>query len=158
MSTAAQSVTLVLWAATPERPRDAATPLVYALAARALGAEVEVHYTGAAVEWLFPGVAARACCDAAGARTVLDLLRETRAHGVRHYACSMAVAERAAGRTLIAEGRRCRGRRYGDGTRARGPRPARVLRRPGASRTDDQPDDARPMCPELSIFRDASSL
>lgn len=98
-----QSVTLVMWAATPERPRDAATPLVYALAARALGAEVEIHYTAGAVEWLFPDVAARAVCDQAGTRTVLDLLRETRAQGVRHYACSMAVAERAGGRPLIAE-------------------------------------------------------
>lgn len=98
-----RTVTIVLWAATPERPRDVAAPLLYALAARALDAEVEVHFTGEAVEWLFPGVAARANCDALGSRTVLDLLREARAQGVRHYACSMAAAERAQGRSLIDE-------------------------------------------------------
>lgn len=94
---------VVLWAAGPGRPGLAAAPFVYALAARALDADVEIHYTADCVRWLVPGVADAACTDAARTRTVLDLIRETKAAGVRHYACTMALAEHAPGAALIAE-------------------------------------------------------
>lgn len=94
---------VVLWSAGPVRPGLAAAPFVYALAARALDADVEIHYTADCVCWLVPGVADRAFTDAARTRTVLDLIRETKAAGIRHFACAMALAEHAAGVALIPE-------------------------------------------------------
>lgn len=94
---------VVLWSAGPDRPGLAAAPFVYALAARALDADVEIHYTADCVRWLVPGVADGAFTDAAQTRTVLDLIRETKAAGIRHYACAMALAEHAPGAALIPE-------------------------------------------------------
>ena len=47
-----ERLALLIWAATPEHPELAVTPLVHALAARALDAEVEIHFAGPAVRWL----------------------------------------------------------------------------------------------------------
>lgn len=103
MAQATPAIVVVLWAAGPERPEMAAAPFVYALAARALEMDVEMHYTAASVRWLVPGTAVAAFTDRARTKTVLDYIRETRAAGVRHYACAMALAEHGAGASLIAE-------------------------------------------------------
>jgi predicted peroxiredoxin len=50
-------LTLLLWAATPDHPDLCVTPLVHALAARALDAEVEIHFAGPADRLLVAGVA-----------------------------------------------------------------------------------------------------
>lgn len=94
---------IVLWMAGPERPQMAAAPFVYALAARALDAEVEMHYTSDCVRWLLPGVAEHAFTDTARTKTVLDFILETAAAGVRHFACAMALNEHGDGRALIPE-------------------------------------------------------
>jgi predicted peroxiredoxin len=98
---------IVVWSAGPERPVQAAAPFVYALAARALDLEVEMHFTSTAVRWLVPGVAEAAYTDAAHSRTVADYRREAHDAGVRLLACSMALAEHAPGEPLVME---CDGR------------------------------------------------
>lgn len=90
-----QRLVIVVWSAGPERPVLAAAPFVYALAARALDLDVEMHFTSTAVRWLVPGVAESAYTDAARTQTVADYLRQAHGAGVRLLACSMAVAEHA---------------------------------------------------------------
>ena len=92
-----------MWAADPTAPDRAAAPFVYALAARALEVDVEMHFTAGAVRWLFEGVAADAHTDRGRTKTVRDFIREATSTGVRLYACAMALAERRRGEALIAE-------------------------------------------------------
>jgi predicted peroxiredoxin len=101
--TTVSKVVIVLWAADPDHPARTAAPFVYALAARALDLDVEIHYTSACVRWLTPGIASAAHTDHAQSKTVLDYIRETSAAGVRHYACAMAWAEHAEGAVLLEE-------------------------------------------------------
>lgn len=103
MDASPSRIVIVLWSATPERPELAAAPFVYALAARALDAEVEMHFTGPAVRWLVPGVAEGAFTDRARTRTVADYMRDARAAGVKLYACTMAFAEHCPGEPRPAE-------------------------------------------------------
>lgn len=83
---------ILLWAATPERPQLCATPLVHALAARALDAEVEIHFAGPAVRLLVEEVADAISTSPARDKSVGDFLRELAAADVRLLACSMARA------------------------------------------------------------------
>ena len=94
---------IVVWSAGPDRPVLAAAPFVYALAARAFEAAVEMHFTSTAVRWLVAGVADGAYTDAAQTKTVADFIREAKAAGVRLYACSMAMNEHGRGEPLIPE-------------------------------------------------------
>ncbi len=91
---------IVVWSAGPDRPVQAAAPFVYALAARALEVDVEMHFTSTAVRWLVAGVADGAYTDAAQTKTVADFIREAKAAGVRLYACSMAMNEHGQGEAL----------------------------------------------------------
>ncbi len=83
---------ILIWAATPDRPELCVTPLVHALAARALDAEVEIHFSGPAVRWLVDGVAYSAHTTPTREKTIGDFLRELCADGVPLFACSMARA------------------------------------------------------------------
>ncbi len=83
---------ILVWAATPECPELAVTPLVHALAARALDAEVEIHFAGPAVRWLVEGVADAAWPTPAHEKAIGDFLREVVAADVRLFACGMARA------------------------------------------------------------------
>lgn len=103
MAEDARRLVIVLWSADPSAPDRAAAPFVYALAARALEIDVEMHFTAGAVRWLFEGVADAAYTDQARTKTVRDFIREASAAGVRLYACAMALAERRRGEALIAE-------------------------------------------------------
>nr|MBL8410938.1 DsrE family protein [Dechloromonas sp.] len=87
-----ERLALLIWAATPEHPELAVTPLVHALAARALDAEVEIHFAGPAVRWLVDGVADSAFPTPAKEKSIGDFLREVHAAEVRLYACGMARA------------------------------------------------------------------
>jgi predicted peroxiredoxin len=100
---AARRLVIVVWSAGPERPVQAAAPFVYALAARALELDVEMHFTSTAVCWMLAGVADQAFTDAARTKTVGDFIREAKAAGVHLLACSMALAEHRRGEDLIAE-------------------------------------------------------
>lgn len=100
---AARRLVIVVWSAGPDRPVQAAAPFVYALAARALELDVEMHFTSTAVCWMLAGVADQAYTDAARTKTVGDFVREAHAAGVHLLACSMALAEHRRGEDLIAE-------------------------------------------------------
>jgi predicted peroxiredoxin len=102
MATATRLV-IVVWSAGPDRPVLAAAPFVYALAARALELDVEMHFTSTAVRWLFDGVAEAAHTDAGCTKTVADFIREAKSAGVRLLACSMALGEHRRGETLRPE-------------------------------------------------------
>ncbi len=99
----AEKLVIVMWSADPAAPDRAAAPFVYALAARALEIEVEMHFTADAVQWLFAGVADVAWTDRARTKTVRDFIGEAAAAGVRLYACAMALNERRRGEALITE-------------------------------------------------------
>lgn len=99
----ADTLVIVMWSADPSVPDRAAAPFVYALAARALDIDVEMHFTAGAVRWLFEGVAEAAYTDQARTKTVREFVREASAAGVRMYACAMALAERRRGEALVAE-------------------------------------------------------
>jgi hypothetical protein len=101
----AQRIVIVLWSCGPDRPGGpvlAAAPFVYALAARALELDVEMHFTSTAVRWLVRGVADAAHTDQHRTKTVRDFIDEAQGAGVRLCACTMALAEhRRAGEALI---------------------------------------------------------
>ena len=82
----------LIWAATPDHPDLVVTPLVHALAARALDAEVEIHFAGPAVRWLVEGVADSAFATVGREKSVGEFLRELLAEDVRLLACGMARA------------------------------------------------------------------
>ena len=88
----AERLALLMWAATPDRPELCVTPLVHALAARALDAEVEIHFAGPAVRLLVAGVADALYATPVREKSVGDFLREAGAAGASFYACSMASA------------------------------------------------------------------
>lgn len=93
---------LLIWAATPEHPELLVTPLIHALAARALDAEVEIHFAGPAVRWLVEGVADAAYATPSREKAIGDFLRELVAEDVRLLACGMAhAAWVGAGEALI---------------------------------------------------------
>ena len=79
MDTVPGKLVIVVWSAGPAHPVLAAAPFVYALAARALDVEVEMHFTSTAVRWLVPGVADVAYTDADRTKTVGDFIREVKA-------------------------------------------------------------------------------
>lgn len=87
-----ERLALLIWAATPDHPALCVTPLVHALAARALDAEVEIHFAGPAVRWLVAGVADQAFATQEREKSIGDFLRAVLAAGVNVYACSMAHA------------------------------------------------------------------
>jgi predicted peroxiredoxin len=103
VATEEDKLVIVVWSAGPERPVLAAAPFVYALAARALDVQVEMHFTSTAVRWLVPGVADVAYTDAQRTKTIADFIQETKAAGVSLYACAMAWHEHARSELLIAQ-------------------------------------------------------
>ncbi|MGH6612143.1 MAG: DsrE family protein [Burkholderiaceae bacterium] len=103
LMSAEKKLVIVLWSAGPERPALAAAPFVYALAARALDIEVDMHFTSTTVRWLLPGVADAAYTDRERTKTVGDFIREADAAGVHLFGCAMAAHEHARGQAMIDE-------------------------------------------------------
>jgi len=83
---------LLIWAATAEHPELCVTPLVHALAARALDCEVEIHFAGPAVRLLVSGVADSLYATEQKEKSIGDFLREVAAENVPLFTCSMAKA------------------------------------------------------------------
>lgn len=83
---------LLMWAATAERPELCVTPLIHALAARALDCEVEIHFAGPAVRLLVNGVADGLFATSDQEKSIGEFLRELAAENVRLLNCSMAKA------------------------------------------------------------------
>ncbi|WVN42722.1 DsrE family protein [beta proteobacterium MWH-UniP1] len=100
---AVNRLVIVMWQADPDAPAKAAAPLVYALCARAMDMEVEIHLTSKAVCWAFDGVAARAYSDQNNSQTILDYMQRAAAMGVKIYMCGMALTEHHRGEAIIAE-------------------------------------------------------
>lgn len=93
---------LLAWSITPEKPDLCAAPFVYATAAAAFDAEVEIHFAGPACELLVAGVAEGAVTS--GGKTVYSFMREAAALDVKFLACAMALSRhKSAGRPLIPE-------------------------------------------------------
>jgi predicted peroxiredoxin len=87
----AGKLAILLWSAGPDRPELLAAPFVYAAAAAALDAEVEVHFAGRAVRLLVAGEAERLPSPEWGGGDVYRFMREAAAAGARFLACSMAM-------------------------------------------------------------------
>ncbi|HUL95949.1 MAG TPA: peroxiredoxin [Usitatibacter sp.] len=95
---------ILLWSATPERPELLAAPFVYAAAAAALDAEVEMHFAGRAVRLLVAGEAAHLRSPDRGKQSIDVFMRQAAAVGARMLACSAALAEHVApGETMVEE-------------------------------------------------------
>jgi predicted peroxiredoxin len=87
-----EQLTLLICSASVERPELCVTPLVHALAARALDCTVEIHFAGPAIRLLVEGVAAGLYPTAEREKSLLAFLQEAAAAGVTLLACSMAQA------------------------------------------------------------------
>ena len=87
-----ESMAFLIWAATPEHPELFVTPLIHALAARALDCRVEIHFAGPAVRWLVEGVAADSYPTPSREKPILAFLRELVDEGAQLLICSMARA------------------------------------------------------------------
>jgi len=102
----ADKLAFLIWAATSEHPERVVTPLIHALAGRALDAEVEIHFAGPAVRWLVEGVADAAYPTASMEKSIGEFLREVQQAGVTLYACGMAQAQWVnVGESLLAASR-----------------------------------------------------
>lgn len=84
---------ILLWSVDIDRPDLAAAPFVYAAAAAALDAEVEIHFAGRSVRLLVADEAAGRTPSARGQRSLLAFMQDAARGGARFLACSMAWAE-----------------------------------------------------------------
>lgn len=95
---------ILLWSVDLERPDLAAAPFVYAAAACALDAEVEIHFAGRSVRLLVAGAAAAKCTSPKGGRSLYAFMQDAARGGAQLLACSMAWHEYiAVGEATIAE-------------------------------------------------------
>lgn len=83
---------ILICTASVERPELYSTPLVHALAAQALDAQVEIHLAGPAVRLLVEGLADNLYPTAAREKSIGEFLREVIAENIPLFACSMARA------------------------------------------------------------------
>ncbi len=94
---------ILVCTASVERPELLPTPLVHALAAHALDAEVEIHFAGPAVRLLIDGVAKNLYAGQQREKSLGDFLHEVIAADIPLFACGMArAAWLGEGETLIA--------------------------------------------------------
>lgn len=84
---------ILLWSVDIARPELAAAPFVYAAAACALDAEVEMHFAARSVRLLVAGEAAARHSAAQGGRSLYAFMQDAARNGARFLACSMAWAE-----------------------------------------------------------------
>ena len=84
---------ILLWSVELERPDLAAAPFVYAAAAAALDAEVEIHFAGRSVRLLIAHEAERCSSSERGGRSLYAFMQDAAHGGARFLACSMAWAE-----------------------------------------------------------------
>lgn len=95
---------ILLWSVDLERPDLAAAPFVYAAAAGALDAEVEIHFAGRSVRLLVDGAAESRSTSEHGGRSLYAFMQDASRGGARFLACSMAWHEYvASGEATIPE-------------------------------------------------------
>lgn len=83
---------ILICTASVERPELYPTPLVHALAAHALDAQVEIHVAGPAVRLLVEGLADSLYPTSARKKSIGEFLREVIAENIPLFACGMARA------------------------------------------------------------------
>lgn len=83
---------ILICSASPERPELYSTPLVHALAAHALDAQVEIHLAGPAVRLLVEGLADGLYPTSTREKSIGEFLREVIAEDIPLFACGMARA------------------------------------------------------------------
>lgn len=93
MSEQKRKLALLLWSVTPETPERCAAPFVYAAAAGAMDCEVEVHFTGAAVRLLVPGVAQCLFAGQGDKKSIAAFMSDASGAGAKFYACPMALIQ-----------------------------------------------------------------
>ncbi|WP_319238013.1 hypothetical protein [uncultured Propionivibrio sp.] len=104
MSPESHSLALLICSPGIDRPEGFVTPLIHAIAARALDIRVEIHFAGPAVRLLAEGAADALYPTPAREKSLGDFLREASGSGASLLACSMARANwLAADATLIPE-------------------------------------------------------
>ncbi|MCP5267830.1 MAG: DsrE family protein [Zoogloeaceae bacterium] len=81
---------ILLWSVDLDRPDLAAAPFVYAAAASALDAEVEVHFAGRSVRLLIDSNLLRQGIDGGSERSLYAFMQDAASGGARFLACSMA--------------------------------------------------------------------
>lgn len=97
-----RKLALLAWSVSADAPDLAAAPFVYATAAAAFDAEVEIHFAGPAVKLLIEGVAKGA--ETSGGKNLYSFMRESANLDVKFFACAMAVKRHLAdGEALIPE-------------------------------------------------------
>ena len=81
---------ILLWSVDLERPELAAAPFVYAAAATALDAEVEIHFAGHSVRLLINSNKLHDAISEGNERSLYDFMQDAATGGARFLACSMA--------------------------------------------------------------------
>ena len=83
---------LAILVSTPNaaHPEQCATPLIHAIAARALDIDVEIHFSGTAIRFLVAGVAKQLYPTPEKEKSIHDFLHDAAKAGVSLLACSMA--------------------------------------------------------------------
>lgn len=90
-----EKLAILLWAAPLDQPELLRAPFVYAVAAAAMDAEVEMHFSGRTVRLLVAGEAGT---------QIYDYMKEVAAEGVRYLGCSSALKRHVRdGERMIAE-------------------------------------------------------
>ena len=90
-----EKLAILLWAAPLDQPELLRAPFVYAQAAAAMDAEVEMHFSGRTVRLLVAD---------AGNGEIKQYMKEVAAEGVRFLGCSTALKRHVAdGEKMIAE-------------------------------------------------------
>jgi predicted peroxiredoxin len=92
------NLAILLWAAAPETPHLCVAPFMYAAAAAAMDAEVEIHFAGKSVELLLDGVADRLHASDGETRSIHAFMQDAAGMGVKFYACSHSLAAHLRGR------------------------------------------------------------
>ena len=95
MSAGSEKLAILLWAAPLDQPELLRAPFVYAAAAAAMDAEVEMHFSGRTVRLLVTGEAEA---------DIYEYMREVASGGVRFLGCSTALKRHVRpGEAMIAE-------------------------------------------------------
>lgn len=83
---------ILICSASTDSPALYSTPLVHALTAHALDAQVEIHFAGPAVRLLVEGIADKLYPTDACEKSIGEFLREVIAENIPLFACGMARA------------------------------------------------------------------
>jgi hypothetical protein len=97
-----QKLAILLWATSPDRPDQCATPFFHAATAAAMDLQVEVYFSAASVKLLQTGVAANLYAGQQQDMSIQAHMQQALQHGARFFACADALDAHAIARdTLI---------------------------------------------------------